>query len=439
MAIYYIDATGGLDSNNGTSDSTPWQTLTKIETSSGDGDTIFFKRGETWTTKGSANATAMLQIPASNIILDAYGSGNKPIINGGGTIRNGIMIPGGIVNTTTKNLKIYNCGGGTGALWANSGSGLNTIEDCDLDTHLTDACATSSVGSSSIVRRCDLSNFADDGFTCHGLNGTGSSVEMYNCTIHDGFDGLNHSVTNGGNITTLCESCTFYSNSSHDIGSLDVGTHTFNRCRFGVTGETISSSVCQHQTNASPIIFNYCIIDATAALSNAAPGISVSAGGTLEFNNCVFCGNSSVSGGTGTINVFSPSTIAFTNCIFSNWWRRCYRDLGNETATANFCIAHQINTGTLSSNTNQVSTADPLFVNVSSGDFRVQSTSPAINAGTNLGISTDFAGNLVRNPPEVGAFEFIIATSIKLGQSILGIFHPKYKYSNLSNNKLHGI
>ena len=52
------------------------------------------------------------------------------------------------------------------------------------------------------------------------------------------------------------------------------------------------------------------------------------------------------------------------------------------------------------------STADPRFVG--SGNFRLQSTSPAINAAHDLGLSGDFAGNPVpfNGIPDKGAFEF---------------------------------
>jgi len=51
---YYVDATGGLDTNNGTSVSTPWKTITKVNTSMDSatikaGDFVYFKRGETFT------------------------------------------------------------------------------------------------------------------------------------------------------------------------------------------------------------------------------------------------------------------------------------------------------------------------------------------------------------------------------------------------------
>lgn len=79
--IYYVDAASGNDSNNGTSTTTPWQTLTKVNaTTFSAGDQILLKRGATWNgqlyPKGSGTSAAW-------ITLGAYGTGNAPVVNGG--------------------------------------------------------------------------------------------------------------------------------------------------------------------------------------------------------------------------------------------------------------------------------------------------------------------------------------------------------------------
>lgn len=54
---------------------------------------------------------------------------------------------------------------------------------------------------------------------------------------------------------------------------------------------------------------------------------------------------------------------------------------------------------------------DPYFTNDSGAfsipsDFTLKPSSPAINAGISVGLSTDFAGNLIVDTPDIGAFEF---------------------------------
>ena len=48
---------------------------------------------------------------------------------------------------------------------------------------------------------------------------------------------------------------------------------------------------------------------------------------------------------------------------------------------------------------------DPLFL--STTDFHLQAGSPAINAGVYVNLTTDYDGQPVANPPEIGAFEYI--------------------------------
>jgi len=75
---YYMDASRGNDGNDGITEGTAWQTLSKINNASfSPGDVIAFKRGETFpgnftiTESGTAD---------SRIVLTAYGTGNLPII-----------------------------------------------------------------------------------------------------------------------------------------------------------------------------------------------------------------------------------------------------------------------------------------------------------------------------------------------------------------------
>jgi hypothetical protein len=52
--------------------------------------------------------------------------------------------------------------------------------------------------------------------------------------------------------------------------------------------------------------------------------------------------------------------------------------------------------------------ADPRFR--STTDYRLRSGSPAINAGVDVGLTTDFLGKPIRGLPDIGAYEFYGAT-----------------------------
>ena len=56
--------------------------------------------------------------------------------------------------------------------------------------------------------------------------------------------------------------------------------------------------------------------------------------------------------------------------------------------------------------TKNLNNTDPKVVSSGTYDFRLQSTSPAINAGVNVGLTSDYLGNLLTGLPSIGAFEY---------------------------------
>jgi hypothetical protein len=86
---YYVDPAGN-DSNDGQSTTTAWQSISKVNSQTFlPGDQILFKAGGTWAGNlvflGSGTSGAP-------IIVDMYGTGNKPIINGGGLVNGSITL-----------------------------------------------------------------------------------------------------------------------------------------------------------------------------------------------------------------------------------------------------------------------------------------------------------------------------------------------------------
>lgn len=52
-------------------------------------------------------------------------------------------------------------------------------------------------------------------------------------------------------------------------------------------------------------------------------------------------------------------------------------------------------------------TTDPTFVGGSPYDFHLQAGSPCINAGIDVGLTEDYDGQAVDDPPEIGAYEYV--------------------------------
>ena len=92
---YYISNSSGIDSNKGYK-SKPWKSLNQISKQKlKPGDTVFFKRGDTFKGHFVLNGSGS---PSKPIVITAYGRGNKPIISGevgdsgGGDFREAVYI-----------------------------------------------------------------------------------------------------------------------------------------------------------------------------------------------------------------------------------------------------------------------------------------------------------------------------------------------------------
>lgn len=77
--IYYVDSLNGNDTLDGTSESTPWRSLDRVNAASLEsGDSVLFKRGGQW----RGTLTAKKGSGTAKIIYGAYGTGAKPLLLG---------------------------------------------------------------------------------------------------------------------------------------------------------------------------------------------------------------------------------------------------------------------------------------------------------------------------------------------------------------------
>ncbi|KKL72122.1 hypothetical protein LCGC14_2088070, partial [marine sediment metagenome] len=95
---YFVDATSGDDAKDGLSEANAWKTISKVDAASfSAGDTISFNRGDIWReslTPPSAGSSG------SPITFGAYGTGDKPQINGANLVTTWTP-EGGIEDFTT--------------------------------------------------------------------------------------------------------------------------------------------------------------------------------------------------------------------------------------------------------------------------------------------------------------------------------------------------
>jgi hypothetical protein len=104
---YYIDSVDGLDANNGLSTTRAWKNISKVNgLSLAPGDNLFLKSGSSWT--GQQLKFNGSGIAASPIIINQYGIGAKPIINGNGLVGEGVVYLYNQDNIEINNLEITN-------------------------------------------------------------------------------------------------------------------------------------------------------------------------------------------------------------------------------------------------------------------------------------------------------------------------------------------
>jgi len=443
-ATYYIDGTNGDDSLNGLhsspqgGDEGPWKTISRVNSANFDpGDSILFKRGETWDERLLVPSHGA---PGSPITFGAYGDGPKPVIHAPPSessaivswhshiiVRDlvlkdgklGMAVVGGSYGISILDVEVYDSGD-NGISIAKGGS----------DIHI-DGAVVSNVGNSGIVllgspsnklsnvvvENCRVSGAAtNDGITIH-KDGSGNSAGT-NFIIRNNYAELcseqGYDITTGSGIEL-----TGNTSSKNGDGGILVGYSASNvTIKHHHSFEEPISAGAGAILGAPNIILAYSIFRATKEQSLVITG---DANGVQIYNNLFLKDD-------GAQNPFDLSgeieNITVENNIFCGLHTNMTRAIRFLEPTRppdhpTFVLNHNIYYG-LSPVDNRIFydaaterlltfsefqseydqelngfNADPLFVNVGSNDFRLEAGSPAIDAGNALpacGISTCLGG-----------------------------------------------
>lgn len=108
---------------------------------------------------------------------------------------------------------------------------------------------------------------------------------------------------------------------------------------------------------------------------------------------------------------------AVKNCVLSN---NCYKDgdVGTPFYASSALRSFDYWKTTWGAVETGSITDDPLFVDATptvDTDFKLQSGSPCINAGTPVGLSTDYGGNPIIDNPDIGAWEQTTYRKVYIG------------------------
>jgi len=396
MTEYFV-ANSGDDSNNGQSEENAWKTLAKVNGSSfNPGDNILFKRGDTF--MGRLRPTINGEL-GEHIVFGAYGSGNKPIINGVGQ-SDSLLVSGGL-HMTFQDLNLQ-LADGIGA-----GYGIRLTNACD-DIYLA---------------RLDVVNTLREGIFIN----QSSNVVAEDCTATGCFVGLqfwgasHHCRVVGGSYYLNDEEGLDIEDGSHDIEVIGTTCHSNTKSGFDV----------DHAARD-------CVYRRCPAYSNGDNGFSIcNDGDGFRYENCPSHSN----GGNGwELQPGTGNNVVIVHCTSANNGSRNYRldgganhvfknNIGKQagwgsqlrmsaivasTITIDYNCYYQASSAKNMIDTSEYSTledwqvatgqeihslfADPIFVDEFT-DLHLQLTSPCVDAGVDIGQS--FEGLA----PDIGAYE----------------------------------
>jgi hypothetical protein len=445
---FYVSPSGN-DSDSGTSTSTPWQTIQKAMNSATAGSTVNIMAGtyqEELTMNVSGTSGNYITFQPYNFSVPAGGCGGYTGVACGG---DQVILDYTYLGTNTSQTPLFEIGGKsfirvqglTLQNWTSSGSlqrgliiknGAAYIE-FDYNKFLN----FKNIGPfDGTAWECPIrigEGSAANNITFIG-NELGNLVTLYSEALT--FDGS--SVTNGlaqdnyihdtdGNgLTTYngANNITFRHNKLEYISVKRDGTVWYNMTRDGIyidggyseliernflneAGVGIEALSEPGQINTHDVIIRNNVVENSPAGIVIGTWYSDTDGSSVYnisvWNNIIYANTDGV-----VIRPMTSASVSWENNIFANNGTTYVNSLNWNPGTVGYNVYFGGGSGPGSNNL----TSDPLFVSASTGNFSLQSTSPAINAGDPLSSTTivgtvDFVGNprILGGRIDIGAYE----------------------------------
>jgi len=522
-ATYYLDATNGDDSNSGTSTNQAWKSIDRIYNATfSAGDSVLLKRGEIFYGQIRMTFPGTAENP---VTLGAYGTGEKPIVNGDfASVLTWTLVPGFddvykatvsnypngtiismVVQGSTKLTRVsnseYNLNdptqlsnylslfnpGNYGPPLATNTIYVRTIDGLaphDMKVIVSSAISIKGNGSYGIIQDLEISNSfngIDAGNTDHFIIKDNYVHHTYGIGIYlRGVDHATNNIVTNNHIDTTGNNAIYFLEGSNNTAS----HNTINNVTNNINGVAVSGDQCgiglqesenstiEHNTitnvKGSGVDFyfeegstiRYNTISNPGAGGFYPHGTNLAVYGNIVDSKGVAQGSNANNTGSGFLNIYNNTFynvksggFALMNTGNSGGGHVTYRNNIVYVSSANVQMTNFISSTdsdynlfyweisgkftynsmnytsfqdylTASGKDSHSLFIDPLFVDVSSGDFRLNDKSPAINAGIDVGIHKDIQATSIPQglSPDMGAYEYIFSTS------------PSYSRPNLSSN-----
>jgi parallel beta-helix repeat protein len=465
-STYYVDATGGLDTNSGAATTEAWKTIAKVNASTFlPGNSILFKCGETWAETLTVPSAGTAGKP---ITFGAYSTGAKPIITGSSArdyciqetagrgyitidglefqaalefgVGNNYWTVGGVERSTPnwiiQNCTFTNCGarlfGPNGIVQHNTFTGLQPTAASGGAIHIRGLVAANCLAHGNVISEYYGRGiwFMNGASNCTATGNTVSSIYFNYGTSGEGyginFDGYGQPLTG---VMTATDN-TVYNCDSNGI--------ELENC----SGGSVLTANLIHDCDRSGILYmNY---PALGVVYEEQRGKDIDAVAT---NNIIYrCRYGVEVRDVGEVNLWHntfyeaigsyPKTVYVAdaaayvqhidfrnNVVLLDWnfvvsvphsaegWAHDFDAFDNnaqvdatiEEVSNHWYTLAQVKVQGWATNS---FTTDPAFVDPTAYNFTLQAGSPCKLAGaTGLGVLTDYTGAVRGSPPSIGAYE----------------------------------
>lgn len=406
--------------------STPWKTLSKVQSNVANGDSVLFAKGSKFT------GTLTLQ-SKSNVYFGVYGTGADPLFWGTGTTIGSFVTLRGCTNvrfygwnisdTTISFSNRYVQAKIRIAFTIESSSTGTVIRKCTMDRIGYGAYITAS-SRAQIIDSCSIGNLRmivnDTTNPDNDYGGVPVQISSRNNTftnnyLHDCWSISYDYGRDGGGVEFFEEGDTimnnvimyntFYDcNGTFEFGSNSDGVANnpqmnnviaYNKIINNTTVVYINNNG-QYKTKVSNLQFYNNVMIQTVANPNpvGSSGIMFSMATADATTGIIVLKNNIIQVSNGLAltrsGQFSGANLVHTNNVYK---------LSNGSVT-NFTL------GSTEIATSGVIWMNTTNINPLNWNYNLTSTSPAINKGVNVGLTRDFDNKAVNNPPDIGILEF---------------------------------